>query len=416
MLFRLPPTLGAIVLCTVAALPLGAQEARRITGEATYLPRIALAPDAVLIVEARGFGDSGLALARTSTGGAQVPLAFSLEIPEGVEATLRVGIASGGQVAWIGAPLTVEPGSGDVDLGDVILRPFTPMGFTSAFRCGDRLIRVGLSGEDAVMDTGEARIRLAPSAAASGARFEAPDDPGTWVWNRGAEATVSIAGTRLPDCAMTLPTDGEGYTARGNEPFWRADIQHGRMEILRPDAEDLDLPVMSAGLTPGGDIVIEARDRDRAIRAVLLRKDMLCRDTMSGMPYPETTELAMGDSVMTGCGGDARNLLTGREWLVEDIGGVPAIEGARPTLLFDAGGRVAGSGGCNRWFSGYELTGEGLSFGPAGTTMMACPDPLMEQERRFLDALGRTFRHDFDEAGALVLHGPEGPVLRARMD
>lgn len=406
-------SLLSALLCA-AALPLSAQETRTISGEAIYLPRIALTPDAVLMAEAEGFAGEPLAAFREATDGAQVPLPFTLEIPTGAEATVRLGIAQGGRMAWLSAGIPVASGEGDADLGEVVLRPFVPMGFTSAFRCGDRLVQVGFAGEDAVMDTGEGRVRMAPVPAASGARFEAPDDAGTWFWSQGDSAMVSIAGVELPECSMTFPMDGEGYTARGNEPFWRADVAHGRMEIVRLDFDDLDLPVTATELTPDGDIVIEAWDRDQAIRGVLVRRDGICRDTMSGMPFPESADLSMGDNVMNGCGGDPADLLTGGNWIVTDIGGEATLDETPPTLLFDAGGRVAGTAGCNRWFAGFELTGEGLSFGQAGTTMMACPDPLAEQERRFLDALGQAFRHDFEDDGTLVLYGPDGPLLRAR--
>jgi hypothetical protein len=48
--------------------------------------------------------------------------------------------------------------------------------------------------------------------------------------------------------------------------------------------------------------------------------------------------------------------------------------------------------------------------------MMACPEALMNQERRFFDALGEVFRHDFDETGALVLYTPDGAAIRARAE
>jgi len=48
--------------------------------------------------------------------------------------------------------------------------------------------------------------------------------------------------------------------------------------------------------------------------------------------------------------------------------------------------RAAGSGGCNRFFSNYKLDGDKLSFGMAGSTMMACPAG-MDTEHKFLGVL-----------------------------
>jgi heat shock protein HslJ len=49
--------------------------------------------------------------------------------------------------------------------------------------------------------------------------------------------------------------------------------------------------------------------------------------------------------------------------------------------------KVAGSAGCNQYFASYEVDGNRLSFGPIGSTMMACGGPLDEQERQYLAAL-----------------------------
>jgi heat shock protein HslJ len=46
--------------------------------------------------------------------------------------------------------------------------------------------------------------------------------------------------------------------------------------------------------------------------------------------------------------------------------------------------------------------------------MMACEPSLMEQERRFLDALDATRRFEIAPDGALVLLADDGPKLVAR--
>jgi len=52
---------------------------------------------------------------------------------------------------------------------------------------------------------------------------------------------------------------------------------------------------------------------------------------------------------------------------------------------------VAGSGGCNRLFGVYELTGEALRFSGIGSTKMACKEG-METEAAFLPVLLRVRR------------------------
>ena len=55
--------------------------------------------------------------------------------------------------------------------------------------------------------------------------------------------------------------------------------------------------------------------------------------------------------------------------------------------LHKAGLKMTGSSGCNSLFATYTRTGNALKFTNIGGTMMACPEPLMKQEKTFTDAL-----------------------------
>lgn len=57
--------------------------------------------------------------------------------------------------------------------------------------------------------------------------------------------------------------------------------------------------------------------------------------------------------------------------------------GADVTATFQDG-RVTGNAGCNNYFGGYTVDGQNLTIQPGGTTMMACPEPIMTQEAFFL--------------------------------
>jgi heat shock protein HslJ len=404
----------AALLAVGIGLPGAAQEMREITGSATYMARIALTPDAVLMVEARGTDDTGLGLLTEPTNGAQVPLPFALEIPGDMGATLRVAISSAGQVRWLGPPVSIDAGTGDVDVGEVVLSAFTPMGFASTYRCGDRRIEVGFDGDDAIMDVGGDRFRLRPVEAASGARFEAPDDPGTWFWSRGDAALVSIAGTELPECRLSLPMGGADVSASGNEPFWRVDVSGGEMMLTRPDFDPLILSVVERRSEADGTQVIVSATSSPALRAVLALAPGPCADTMADQVYPFEATLELGDTVLTGCGGDPRDLLTASEvWTVTEIAGAGILEGTEVQIGFTDEGRFFGTAGCNRLMGVYMLTGEGLSFGGVASTMMACPDAIMAQEMAFSEALGQVISFDIGDGGELILRGPEGPVVRA---
>lgn len=402
------------VLC-LTGLAASAQEGRVLSGAVTYLERAALPEGAQAVIEIRDAMDAIVAQARMGADG--VPFQFAIEAPAGTVLRLQAGLAQGARMLWVSEGLRIAPDDPDA-LGTLLLRPFQPMGFASAFRCGDRLIRVGYSDDRLVMDTGAGRVVMDQVPAASGAKYQAEGDPGTMFWVRGGAALVTLSGVDLPECHVSFPIDGAPVTARGTEPFWTAVIDQGEMLLDRMGMEPLRLPVPVAEtrMTDAGDIVILAVDPERALRAVMTRFDRRCHDAMTGMPYPEAVDLAMGDHLIVGCGGDPLDLLVGRVWVAEDVGGGGVIDSSRIELVFDRDGRVYGTGGCNRFRAGYVLTGEGLQLGAAGATMMACPEALMAQERRVFDALAHVDRFDIDATGALVLIGADRPLMTARMD
>jgi heat shock protein HslJ len=76
-------------------------------------------------------------------------------------------------------------------------------------------------------------------------------------------------------------------------------------------------------------------------------------------------------------------------WTVEFIGERPVIGRSPAFIQFTEDDKAGGNSSCNRFTSSYTLSGTQLSFAQAASTRMACPEPLMEQEQRFLAALAR---------------------------
>lgn len=95
--------------------------------------------------------------------------------------------------------------------------------------------------------------------------------------------------------------------------------------------------------------------------------------------------------------------LAGPEWRLRELGwGQPVPDDVVITIAFQDG-RVAGTGGCNRYFASVSSEGPGiLAFGATGTTMMACPDPAMDLEGRYLATLADAASYSF-QAGRLVI-------------
>lgn len=390
-----------------------AQDLRMLSGSVAYRDRIALPPGATLLVEVRGPDQSLVTELRLPTDGRQVPIPFALPAVDAAGATLRAGIMAGAELAWLGDPVPVPPDA--QDLGQIPLSRPGPMVFPTTYLCGDRVIRTGLAGDRLIVDMGHTRMALSPVPAASGARYAADGDPATLLWSRGDGAQVTLSGVALPECRIALPPPERPVTAQGNEPFWTATLGAGELLLRRLGREELGLPITATTLAEDGAITVTADDPARALRAVMIRQPVLCHDTMTGMPYPDTVSLSIGDETLTGCGGDPAALLTGRTWQIDGIDGTAPPKDATATLTFHPDGRATGTGGCNRWFAGYSLTGEGLTFQQAGATMMACAPDVMEAERRFLEALGRVTGFDIDPDGALILHaGDAAPILAAR--
>jgi heat shock protein HslJ len=59
---------------------------------------------------------------------------------------------------------------------------------------------------------------------------------------------------------------------------------------------------------------------------------------------------------------------------------VPAVEGAGAGLTFDEDGTVSGSSGCNGLGGDYTVEGNQITFGEFVSTLMACEEPIMQQE------------------------------------
>ena len=107
--------------------------------------------------------------------------------------------------------------------------------------------------------------------------------------------------------------------------------------------------------------------------------------------------------------------LIGIEWLAPDIDGTPVSTQAQSTISFEDAPSVAGNGGCNRFFGTVKLTGDVLELGPLGTTRMACPETIMDQEYRFLKALEATRNYRLDDATGLLYFSDEQGKLVLRL-
>lgn len=81
----------------------------------------------------------------------------------------------------------------------------------------------------------------------------------------------------------------------------------------------------------------------------------------------------------------------------------PMVPSTDQTIEF-SGGRLSGSGGCNRFNGSYQTTGNQLKVGPLASTFKACEEGVMRQESTFLKALQAAERYEVDDNGLQIYY------------
>ena len=84
--------------------------------------------------------------------------------------------------------------------------------------------------------------------------------------------------------------------------------------------------------------------------------------------------------------------LAGKTWTLNSYGDpaspTPVLDGTTVTLTFADTG-AGGSAGCNSYGGGFQVNNNAILFGQMVTTLMACDQPIMDQETAYLDALAK---------------------------
>jgi uncharacterized lipoprotein YbaY len=212
---------------------------RAVTGTLAYPERVALPAAAEVVVEMRGRDGRVLAADRAATEGRQVPLPVRLWVPAERAGEFVGSIEIEGTTAWRTEPVAVPAGTAPVDLGEVrlvrgaaapepeadpepepgpaplpgpegaepevatpeaVLPETMPEVREVRLTCGGTEVRAALRDDRAEVVVGGVTVEMVQVPAASGARFEVPDDPETFVWFREDRALVGLAGEVLPEC------------------------------------------------------------------------------------------------------------------------------------------------------------------------------------------------------------------------
>ena len=225
----------------------------------------------------------------------------------------------------------------------------------------------------------------------------------TWL----ITSVLSLSFASLSQAATTT------FIARGNEPNWRVEVTDATVTFQAMGAD-----AVTISPKPEATVVADAETYLAMVEGEpfsLTVTDKICIDTMSGMTYPKTVAVNLGEKTYSGCGGDPATLLRG-EWLIEEIGGKAIIAKSQPTISFGDDGQISGNGSCNRYFGPYALSGEGLKISDLASSMMACEQPLMDQEALLIKSLHEASRFEIKAGGVLVLLGSDRVSVLARRE
>jgi len=211
----------------------------------------------------------------------------------------------------------------------------------------------------------------------------------------------------LPAITMNI-AEAASLTGRGNEPGWHVEISDKAISFRAMGGESFTIAPVPQPARQGDTDTYSATVDGREF--ALTVADAICTDTMTGMPYPKTMTVMVGDRRLTGCAGEPARLLHG-DWLVEEIGGKANVAKSNPTIAFEPDGHIHGDGSCNRFFGSFVLTGESLTISETGASMMMCEQPLMDQERNLLNAFEAVRAFEVSRTGQVRLLGPGNEKL-----
>ena len=102
--------------------------------------------------------------------------------------------------------------------------------------------------------------------------------------------------------------------------------------------------------------------------------------------YPVSVIILILGLALAACGGGGAEL-GGTTWSLKALNGQPPLEGITAGMIFGENGSVSGKTGCNSFTTTYQTNRNEITFAPAASTMMACPQPQMDQEAAFFSAL-----------------------------
>lgn len=278
------------------------------------------------------------------------------------------------------------------------------------YYCGAQQIRVIPHDEHLTLSYAGQDHELHVIGSASDARYVNDDEEyQVNFWSRGEQGRFEVNGQSFPECRQAGAII-EPFSARGNEPFWRVDIENDQAIVQRMGEEEESYRITERELREQR---THMANQDGSFQLTV--SEELCQDDMSGMFYPQTVSLELAGESLHGCAGQSVRLLQGVDWQVVALEDNDYSDNEVTIRFMHDNNRelqITGRAACNRYFGSYELSGESLTFGQLAGTKMACEEETMRIEYEFLNALSETQRFSVERespaADVVYLHTSEG--------
>ncbi|MDR1579278.1 MAG: META domain-containing protein [Synergistaceae bacterium] len=200
---------------------------------------------------------------------------------------------------------------------------------------------------------------LERTIAASGEKYEMTGDPSTYFWSKGDDAVFRVKGISyfryvliretVNDDEIMLTADGKNYLLK------RAEAEAGARYEYTSDPKTF----------------LWCRSDETML--VISGADYVGYDMLT----PVVGEIWISNLTIP----------TGVEWKVTAIGDEKILDGSSVTMLFQSGGRVSGMASVNGYTAAWIASDGKLLITDGASTKKAGPEPLMEQEDKFLKLL-----------------------------
>jgi len=144
-----------------------------------------------------------------------------------------------------------------------------------------------------------------------------------------------------------------------------------------------------------------AADHDYVVKAAISVRGRPLFTTQVGQTVLTKGNSRQADLMLTQV--RSGNPLASSMWTLVELPGATLVTGTEPTLDFQEGSKVGGRGSCNRFFGAVEVSGATIKFSDIGSTLMGCPEPIMNQEKRYFAALNSAEQFALGDS-SLVIH------------